>query len=69
MSESTYSRAMQKLETIIGRIESEEIDVDELSKCVKEAVELVRICKEKIEKAEAEVKKVVDDIDKEVKEK
>ena len=56
-----YSEAVKKLEEIIAKIESEEIDVDQLSKKVKDAVELINICKEKIQKAELEVKKVVED--------
>ena len=56
-----YSEAVKKLEEIIAKIESEEIDVDELSQKVKDAVELIHLCKEKIQKAELEVKKVVED--------
>lgn len=55
-----YSKAMQKLEAIIRDIESEEIDVDELSERVREAVSLVKVCREKVHKAELEVKEVVD---------
>ena len=47
----------------IDAVELEEIDVDELSESVKEAVSLIKICKSKIEKAELEVKKVVDGFD------
>jgi len=54
-----YSKSLEKLEEIINQIENEEIDVDELSEKVKEAVGLINVCKEKIEKAEVEVKKVV----------
>ncbi len=50
-----YSRAVKRLDEIVQKIESEEIDVDELSDKVKEAVELIKVCKEKIEKAEMEV--------------
>jgi len=60
MVEVKYSKSIKKLEEIIEKIESEEIDVDELSEKVKEAVELITTCKTKIEKAELEVKKVVD---------
>ncbi len=56
-----YGEAVQKLEEIIAKIEGEEIDVDELSQKVKDAVVLINTCKEKIEKAELEVKKVVED--------
>jgi len=63
--EMKYSKALQRLEEIINKIESEEIDVDDLSARVKEAVELIRICKKKIEKAEMEVKEVVDKFEEE----
>lgn len=63
MSDVKYTKAVQKLDEIIAKIESEEIDVDELSVKVKEAVELIKICKAKIDKAEMEVKKVVENFD------
>jgi exodeoxyribonuclease VII small subunit len=60
-----YSKAMERLEDIIRKIENEEIDIDELSEKVKEAVGLVKLCKEKVEKAELEVKEVVEAFEKE----
>jgi exodeoxyribonuclease VII small subunit len=60
-----YSKAMERLEDIIRKIENEEIDIDELSDKVKEAVSLVKLCKEKVEKAELEVKEVVEGFEKE----
>ena len=60
MAEVKYSKSIKRLEEIIEKIENEEIDVDELSERVKEAVELIKTCKGKIEKAELEVKQVVD---------
>jgi len=60
--ETKYNKAIKRLEEIIEKIENEEIDVDELSEKVKEAVELITTCKERIEKAEMEVKRVVDDL-------
>ncbi len=63
MADLKYTKAVQKLDEIIIKIESEEIDVDELSAQVKEAVELIKLCKAKIEKAEMEVKKVVENFD------
>ena len=59
MVEMKYTKAVSRLEEIIAKIENEEIDVDELSLRVKEAVELIKTCKEKIDKAEMEVKKAV----------
>ena len=66
-AEIKYREALERLDEIIGSIENEDIDVDELSLKVKEAVELIRVCKARIDKAEVEVKKVVDDFTKESK--
>ena len=63
MVEAKYGKSIKKLEEIIEKIESETIDVDELSDSVKEAVALIKACKDKIEKAELEVKKAVSDFD------
>ena len=60
MAEMKYQKAVKRLDEILQRIENEEIDVDELSDSVKEAVGLIKLCKTKIEKAEMEVKQVVD---------
>ncbi len=56
---------MEKLEDIISKIENEEIDIDELSEKVREAAALVKVCKDKITKAEVEVKDIVESFDKE----
>ena len=63
MAEIKYSKSIKKLEEIIEKIENDDIDVDELSDKVKEAVSLIKTCKEKIQKAELEVKNVVDGFD------
>ena len=60
MAEMKYSKAVKRLDDIIRKIETEEIDVDELADNVKEAVGLITVCKNKIEKAELQVKQVVD---------
>lgn len=63
MPDMKYSKAVKRLEEIVQKIESEEVDVDDLSVKVEEAIELITMCKKKIEKAETEVKKVVDHFD------
>ncbi|MCM8784542.1 MAG: exodeoxyribonuclease VII small subunit [Candidatus Omnitrophica bacterium] len=54
-----YSKAVEELERILQRIQDGQIDVDDLAKEVKRATELIKLCKEKIEKTEWEVKEVV----------
>jgi len=68
MADVKYSKAIERLDEIIGKIESDEIDVDELSLKVKEAVSLIKLCKSKIDKAEMEVKQVVEEFAREAKE-
>ena len=63
MAEVKYSKAMKRLEEIVEQIETEQIDVDELSQRVKEAVALIKVCKDKIDKAEMEVKEIVEHLD------
>lgn len=60
MPEQKYNKAIERLDEIISKIEDDDIDVDELSLKVKEAVELIRMCKAKLDKAELDVKQVVD---------
>ena len=56
-----YQEALKLLDELISEIENEEIDVDDLSARIKEAVVLLRACKAKIDKAELEVKKVIEE--------
>ena len=65
MADIKYSKAIERLDEIISKIEGDDIDVDELSLRVKEAVNLIKLCKAKIDKAEMEVKQVVEDLAKE----
>lgn len=53
--ELTYDKAYQELQTIVDRLQSEEIGLDTLSKEVKRAAELVAFCKEKLRSIETEI--------------
>jgi len=57
--EIKYLQAMQELNQILEGLQAQELDVDELSVKVKRAVELIKLCRERIEKTELEVKKIV----------
>jgi exodeoxyribonuclease VII small subunit len=61
--ELTYGQALAELEDIIGRIESEEVDVDALAEKVKRAAVLIRFCKEKLKSTGEDVKKVLSEMD------
>ena len=53
----TYEKAMKRLEEIVAKIESGEMDIDALAQNLKEAQKLVEFCKDKLTTVEAEVKK------------
>lgn len=57
----TYAEAMKRLETIVSRIESNELDIDELGENLKEAQKLIKCCREKLYKADTEIKKMLGD--------
>lgn len=55
----TYEEALQRLETIVGRFEQGNIDLDSLGTQLKEAQALLAFCKERLLKAESEVKQLL----------
>lgn len=57
--ELRFGQAMERLESILRRIEEEEIDIDELGERVKEATKLIELCRAKIRKADLEVTQIV----------
>lgn len=57
----TYSEAMKRLEAIVAQIESNELDIDELAGRLQEAQRLIKYCREKLYKADAEIKKMLDE--------
>ena len=53
--EPTYKEAMEELEAIAHQVENEEPDIDELSKLVKRAKDLIQLCKKKLKKTGEEI--------------
>ena len=58
-----YSSAVSELQSILGKLESEDVDVDLLAGRVRRAVELIGICRERITVAEMEVRRIVAELD------
>ena len=58
----TYNEAIDKLRTIVEDIERGELDVDVLSEKAREATRLIKLCKEKLFKADEEVKKILEEL-------
>ncbi len=59
----SYNEAIHEIENILNQIENEEPDIDELSENVKKVSGLIKICKEKLFKAEEEVEKILKEIE------
>lgn len=57
----TYSEAMKRLEETVSRIESNELDIDQLGEYLQEAQKLIKFCKNKLYKADAEIKKILEE--------
>ena len=64
-NETNYGRAAERLETILGRIEEGQVDIDELSSLVEEAARLVTLCRDKIHAAEIQVRTITEQLERE----
>ena len=56
----TYTEAMKRLEEIVNRIDSNELDIDRLGENLREAQKLIKYCRDKLYKADAEIKKMLE---------
>ncbi len=55
----TYKQAIAELEVILNELENNELDIDDLQVKVKQAADLIELCKEKLFKADAEIEKIL----------
>ena len=58
----TYEQAKEELEKIVASMESGTLDVDDLTRKVKRASELITFCKEKLTKTDTELQKILEEI-------
>lgn len=58
--ELSYAEAIEEIETIIARLNEQNVDVDRLGEYVSRATELVDVCKAKLNRAETEVSKLLE---------
>lgn len=61
----SYGQAAGRLEEILVKIEEGQVDIDELSGLVREAAELVTLCRDKIQAAEVQVKTITEQLERE----
>ena len=55
-----YEEAVSQLEEIVTKMESGELDIDMMSTELKNAQQLVKLCKDKLTKTEEEIKKILE---------
>ena len=55
----SFGEAVREVEEILEGLESETVDIDTLGEEVKRAVELIQVCRAKLEKTEGEVRNLV----------
>lgn len=58
MEEQKYEEALAQLEAIVRKMEANEFDIDELAQQLKKAQQLIKFCKDKLTKTEAELQKI-----------
>lgn len=55
-----YEEAVSQLEEIVTKMESGELDIDMMSTELKNAQQLIKLCKDKLTKTEEEIKKILE---------
>lgn len=58
--EPKFNEALAELQSIVRKMEADDVDIDALAEHVKRAQELVDVCKKKLVKTEEEVKKLTE---------
>ena len=56
-----YGAAMAELQSIVRKMENDELDIDQMTEQLKRAQELIKLCKDKLTKTDAEIKKILTD--------
>jgi len=59
----SYKEAVTEIEEILEQMESEELDVDELSDKVKRVSYLIKVCKDRLHQTEEEVENILNKMD------
>jgi exodeoxyribonuclease VII small subunit len=55
-----YEDAVKRLEEIVKKMESDELGIDQMAAQLKEAQQLIRLCKDRLTKVDADIKAVMD---------
>ncbi len=55
-----YEEAVKELEAIVGKLESNELDIDQISAQLKKAQQLIKLCNDKLTQTEADINAVLE---------
>jgi exodeoxyribonuclease VII small subunit len=58
----TYKDAVAEIETILDKLENEELDVDDLAEKVKRVSHLLKFCKDKLNGTEKEIQNIIQEM-------
>lgn len=61
----TYETAMARLEELVRQVENNEQGIDKLAAQLKEAQQLIAFCKERLYATDEEIKKILQNVEKE----
>ena len=54
-----YEEAIKNLESIVSMMESGKLDIDQLEEKLKEAQQLIKLCRDKLTKTDEEISKLL----------
>lgn len=57
----TYEEAVNQLESIVSKMENNQLNIDELSEQLKTAQALIKMCNDKLTQTEQDIKKILED--------
>ena len=60
MKDIKYEEAVRQLEKIVDKMESGELDIDSMAAQLKTAQELVKLCKDKLKRTDADIQKLLE---------
>ena len=60
MKDIKYEEAVRQLEAIVDKMELGELDIDSMAAQLKQAQELVKLCKQKLKRTDDEIQKLLD---------
>ena len=60
MKDNKYEEAVRQLEKIVDKMESGELDIDSMAAQLKKAQELVKLCKDKLKRTDADIQKLLE---------